>query len=206
VSRVDLTGGASVNVALSKQPKNQGTNHADNFQTPPSALAPLLPYLDPSWRIWEPACGKGNLVRGLNAAFGPLTCYGSDIAQGEVFDFLTFAPTFFDCIVTNPPFTIKDRWIARCYEIGKPWALLLPLTTFEGQARQKLFREYGVKVILFPKRVHFETPSGKGGSAWFATAWFTWGLGLPNDLVWADPAQYSLFGGDDDPIEQEGVA
>lgn len=37
----------------------------DRCQTPAYALDPLLPYLDPSWTIWECAAGEGNLSRAL---------------------------------------------------------------------------------------------------------------------------------------------
>jgi hypothetical protein len=72
--------------------------------------------------------------------------------------------------------------------LGRPFAFLLPFTTFEGKARQALFREYGVQVIFLPKRVNFETPSGKtDGTSWFPTAWFTHGLNLPQDLLFWNP-------------------
>jgi len=60
---------------------------------------------------------------------------------------------------------------------------LLPLTTFETAKRQKLFKEYGLEVILFDKRVNFETPNNvANSSSWFATAWFTHGLGVGQQL------------------------
>lgn len=40
-------------------------NRADDFQTNPSALDVLTPHLNPQWRVWECAAGKGNLVRGF---------------------------------------------------------------------------------------------------------------------------------------------
>ncbi|MEM3859736.1 MAG: hypothetical protein QW478_10090, partial [Candidatus Micrarchaeaceae archaeon] len=90
----------------------------------------------------------------------------------------------FDAIVTNPPFSLKQEFLIRCYELQKPFALLLPLTTFETKKRQDLFKKYGVEVIFFPKRINFETPDGSGNGSWFATAWFTWGLNLGRSLVW----------------------
>jgi len=59
----------------------------------------------------------------------------------------------------------------------------LPLTALESEKRQKLFREYGLQLIIPNKRINFETPSKKGSGSWFATAWFTWGLNLPKDLM-----------------------
>jgi len=160
-----------------KPPLEQG--HANDFQTPPIALLPLIPYLKKEWLIWECASGKGNLINRLNS-LGFLTV-GTDIMSGH--DFLTYQPSQFDCIITNPPFSIKQKFLERAYSLGKPFAFLLPLTTFEGKARQELFKRYGLEVILFDKRINFETPSGKGSGSWFATAWFTWGLNIGQQLT-----------------------
>ena len=66
--------------------------------------------------------------------------------------------------------------------MGKPFAFLLPLTTFETRKRQYLFQKYGLEVIFFDKRINFETPSGKGSGSWFATAWFTNGLNIGKEM------------------------
>ena len=167
------------------------TNYSDDFQTPPEALYPLLPYLKKEWAIWECACGKGNLSDFLKEQ--GYNVIATDIMTGH--DFLKWKPEKFDCIVTNPPYSLKQQFLERCYKLGKPFALLLPLTTFETAKRQRLFKKYGVQVVFFDKRINFETPSGKGSGAWFAVAWFTWGLGLPNDLNFVElmhPAQAVL--------------
>jgi hypothetical protein len=165
-----------------KKPKSMKQGSPDDFQTPKEALLPLIPFIKKEWTIWECAEGKGNLVQGLKE-FG-FNVIGSDILTGS--DFLGFNQEKYDCIITNPPFSIKQEFIERCYQLKKPFALLLPLTTFETWKRQKLFRENGVQVIFFDKRIKFETPTGKSGkhsSPWFATAWFTWGLNLPKDMM-----------------------
>jgi len=158
-------------------PMKQGMSN--DFQTPPEALKPLIPYLNKDWTIWECANGNGNLS-------SELIKKGFDVVATDIivcdFDFLTEKPSQFDCIITNPPFSLKQEFLERCYELKKPFALLLPLTTFETAKRQNLFHEHGVQIIFFDKRINFETPSGKGSGSWFATAWFTWGLNLPNDL------------------------
>ena len=79
----------------------------------------------------------------------------------------------------------KQQFLERAYALHKPFALLLPLTTLETRKRQRLFRLYGVNLILFDKRINFLVPDGREmekSASWFATAWFTWGLPLPNQL------------------------
>lgn len=160
------------------KPKSMKQGGSNDFQTPPFALKPLIKYLDPSWVIWECACGTGNLVKELKRLGWKVV--GSDILTGK--DFLKAKPKNFDCIITNPPYSLKQQFLERAYSLGKPFAFLLPLTTFETKKRQSLFRRHGLEVVFFDKRINFETPSGDGSGAWFATAWFTWKLNIGKEL------------------------
>ena len=160
-----------------KPPLAQG--RSNDFQTPPEALLPLYPYLKKDWVIWECGCGEGNLVRAFEEKGHKVI--GTDILTGQ--DFLEYEPERYDCIVTNPPYSLKQKFLERAYSLGKPFALLLPLTTFETGKRQRLFKKYGVEVIFFDKRINFKTPSGKGSGSWFATAWFTNWLNIGRQLT-----------------------
>lgn len=168
------------------------TNYQNDFQTPAEALKPLLPYLNKEWVIWECAEGKGNLTKALREE--GFSVIGTDILSSK--DFLIWQPEKFDCIITNPPYSLKQKFLQRAYSLHKPFAFLLPLTTFETAKRQKLFKRYGLEVIFLDKRINFETPSGKGSGAWFAVAWFTNGLNIGKQLTFASVAQ---------PVEQTGL-
>jgi len=177
------------NMRSKQPPMQQGSS--DDFQTPEEALYPLLPYLNKKWVIWECSCGNGNLSNYLKLV--GFNVIATDILTG--YDFLNCQPREYDCIITNPPFSLKQKFLERCYTLSKPFALLLPLTTFETPKRQNLFKKYGVQIIFFDKRINFETPSGKGSGSWFASAWFTNGLNLPNELNFvklSDPNQKKI--------------
>ena len=156
-------------------PKKSGS--PDDFYTPDEAIVPLLPYLKKEWIIWESASGTGNIVKFFRER--EMNIFGTDIKDGE--DFLTSNRIDFDCIITNPPFSLKDKFLKKCFESGKPFAMLLPLTALEGKFRQTLYKKYGVQVILFNKRVNYQGHQNKN-SCWFASAWFCFGLNLPKDL------------------------
>lgn len=176
----------------------------DCFQTEASALKPLLPYLKAAGvrTVWECAAGQENLVRGLKTA--GFEVVASDVQTGQ--NFLTWQPEqTWDLALTNPPYTLKDAFFERCYALGKPFALFVPLTCLEGQKRQSLYRQHGLQVLVPWKRPDFTTPNGKTGGSYFMAAWFTWGLELPLDLVFVgkerDPRQPGLFGAQ---LEREG--
>jgi hypothetical protein len=168
--------------AISRQYPNMKSGSPDHFQTDPVALNPLLKFLFPFRIIWECAAGKGKLVKKLEDA-GHIVV-PTDILTGQ--DFLSCDPYVHDAIVTNPPYTIKDAFLQRCYELEKPFALLLPLTTFDSRKRRLMMKKHGVEVVFLPNRVNFETPNGMGSSSWFATAWFTKGLNIGQQLTFTD--------------------
>jgi hypothetical protein len=161
----------------------QSNGRPDNFQTPREAINILLPYLKKEWQIWECAWGNGNLYNFLEeAGFNVL---GTDIngEYGHNLNFLTNIMSFpFDCIVTNPPYSLKNEFLARAYELNKPFAFLMPLTALEGKKRGLLYKKFGIELIIPNKRINFVTPSGKGSGAWFQVAWFCWKLNLPYQL------------------------
>src|SRR3990167_9797442 len=129
-------------------PQSQG--QPDDFQTPSIALNPLLPYLAPFGIIWECANGSGNLSKHLSE--NGHSVIATDLYVGPEagrMDFLTEPAQFpFDAIVTNPPFSHKDQFLARCYLLGKPFALLMPVTALGGQRRQHLYRRHGLQIVM----------------------------------------------------------
>lgn len=159
-----------------KKPKLLMKGHSDEMQTPEVAIKPLLPYLKKDWIIWECAWGGGSLANHLKKE-------GFSVIGSKETDFLDEKFTAnFDCVITNPPYSLKEEFLKRAYELGKPFAFLMPLTALEGKKRGELYRKYGIQLIIPNKRINFITPSGKGSGSWFATAWFTHGLNLPKDL------------------------
>jgi hypothetical protein len=154
-----------------------------NYQTPPCAARPLVDLVPKKWTVWEPASGHGNLVSMLKERGN--TVIATDIQTGQ--DFLKWKPRrHYDAIITNPPHRHATAFLRRCYEIGKPFALLLPLFALEQQERHALYREHGLQLLLFNRRIEYEPEDGseKHGDIPFSSAWFCWNL-LPSDLVFA---------------------
>jgi hypothetical protein len=158
---------------------------SDIFQTPKDAVDVLAPFLPKKQIIWESAAGLYLLAKHLSG-YGH-TVYTSDILTGQ--DFFNYEPEInWDIQITNPPYSIKDDWLERSYKLGKPFALLLPINSLHSVRRCDLFRQFGIQLIIPPKRINFITPSGEGTGAWFPVAWFCYGLGLEHDLTFAGGA------------------
>jgi hypothetical protein len=156
-----------------------------NLLTPEFVVKPLMKYIPYGVKIiWECASrGKSNIAKIFRE--NKFEVIETDVETG--FDFLIDKPDFeFDMIVTNPPYyDEKTKFLRRCYEYNKPFALLLPLTTQEGVERGELFQKYGISVIVFDRRIDF---TGKG-ACWFNASWFIWNplFRQPDKDSWGDP-------------------
>ena len=149
--------------------KLMGKNHSDELYTPKEAFDLLNSYLPKGKLIFECAVGSGKL-RDYIIQDGKNSVVCSD-------NFFNDFPNY-DILVTNPPFSLKDRFLEEAYKRNKPFAMLLPITALEGIKRQEMYKKNGIQ-ILFPKR---RTDFNGKGSPWFYTAWFCWGLNLPETL------------------------
>lgn len=152
----------------------QQKNHKfSEIYTPAYALNPLIPFLGGEEVIWDCAFGEGHLAKALEDK-------GFEVRGKKGMDFLKEELPC-DIIITNPPYGKKEVFLERAFELRKPFAFLMPLTTLEGIKRGKMFRENGIQLIIPNRRIDFIMPN-KQGSAWFPVAWFTWKLGLKKDL------------------------
>jgi len=154
--------------------KLSSTKYSDLY-TPFYATKLIAPYL--SGKVWECACGEGHITTVLNH-YG-LEVVETDIAFGQ--NFLEIDKPLGDIIVTNPPFEQKDDFLKHCYELGVPFALLLPLTAIGGVQRGKYFSKYGLELLIPDRRINFIYDNAKK-ACWFHSAWFCWNI-LPEKLI-----------------------
>lgn len=142
----------------------------DELYTPNEAIYPILKYLDKDKIYWECTDYGDSNIRKVLVKKG----FKVIATRKEEFDFLKDDPLFkFDVIITNPPYSIKDKFIKRCYELDKPFLLLLPLTALEGKERNKLYKEKGIELIVLNKRINFMKNKN---NVWFNTSWFCKGI------------------------------
>ena len=167
--------------------KREKFSKPDECYTPEEAIYPLLPYLENFKIIWDCAFGSGRLAEHFNK-------FGFNVVGLDNYNFLkedSEKIAKYDVIITNPPYSQKDKFLEKAFEIGKPFAFLLPLTTLEGIKRSKMFKENHIQMIIPNRRINFENPirtkeRKKKSSCWFATAWFCYKFNLPKDLMFVE--------------------
>jgi len=113
---------------------------SDEMFTPFYAVEPIVKYVSRSAVVWCPFDKDWSAFVQLFRKKGN-TVINSHIDTGH--DFFKYEPEQYDVIVTNPPFSKKDAVLKRLYELGKPFAVLLPLNSLQGKARFEIFKQGG---------------------------------------------------------------
>lgn len=125
---------------------------SDEVYTPQYAVKPLLHFL-PQYpiTIWCPFDTEDSEYVKLFKEYG-YKVIATHIDNGQ--NFFEYEPDeHYDFIISNPPFSIKDMILKRLYELDKPYAMLLPVPTLQGQKRFPYMKD--CQAIIFDKRINY---------------------------------------------------
>src|SRR5215472_10081738 len=154
----------------------------DLYETPAVAVEALLRVEKLPARIWEPAAGRGAIVRVLRN-------HGHAVVASDVFDYggLNFVGDFLTqeqmpdgctAIVTNPPFKIAEPFVERALELAPLVIMLLRLAFLESERRCNILEGRGLaRVHVFRIRLpmmHRDQWAGKKANSGMSFAWMTW--------------------------------
>lgn len=162
--------------------KSKRTAEADEKYTPYYAVDPIIKYIPKKSVIWLP------FDKEWSAFYQTLKRHGfkvicSHIDNGQ--DFFNYEPIQYDVIVSNPPYSLKDKVLERVYALGKPFFLLLPLPALQRKGMH-MYYEQGLQILSFDERINYHNPDSmdctmKGTP--FASVYFVGGGLLPKDLI-----------------------
>ncbi|MCP4307344.1 MAG: SAM-dependent DNA methyltransferase, partial [bacterium] len=131
------------------EPKMQNRSHAvmaqrteardskDDFPTPPWATRALLEHVIPRFgkveglSCLEPACGVGHMDKVLREYFRETHAADVfDYGYGDVADFLSspLEVRSVDWVITNPPFSLAEEFVAKARAIAKVGVAVLART------------------------------------------------------------------------------
>lgn len=110
---------------------------------------------------------------GLNALYGM-----TDFIEGDQYEC--------DYICTNPPFSLKNQVIQRCFEYGKKSVLVMPLDVIGGLKRRQIYQQYELPKIWLPagRISYFDQNWTKRPSSNFHSVLLTLNHGLEPSLDW----------------------
>jgi hypothetical protein len=154
---------------------------ADLYETPACAVEALLRVEKLPHRIWEPAAGRGAIVRVLRdhghaAIASDLIDYGFPLHFAGDFLSQTKMPAGCECILTNPPFQIVGEFVAHALDLATRVIILARLAFLESTRRTEILERRGLaRVHVFRKRLpmmHRAGWDGPNASSAIAFAWF----------------------------------
>ncbi len=159
----------------------------DLYETPGCATRALLRTGELDWHsgaIWEPAAGRGAIVRELRAAghavvAQDLVAY-PDADPGILtpidFQMESAPPAGVSVIISNPPYKSADGFIRHGLSLGLPFIALLRLQALEGAGRSDLMDRHlrrvwaGIERLPMMHRANWQgrrTAFGGAPFAWF---------------------------------------
>lgn len=195
------------------QQRSEPHDSLDDFPTQPWATRALCEHVLVGMNlkgktVWEPACNRGHMSKPLGEYFGAI--WASDIHKyglagsfqhDFLFPIMPLSETP-DWIITNPPFRLAEKFVARACEVATGGVAMIVRTSFlEGVGRyQNLFSKNPPSIVAqFSERV----PMVKGrltatGSTATSYCWLVWVKGVTGTrLVWIPPCRKRLERADD---------
>ena len=128
-------------------------NKLDEYYTKEYAITPLLKYIPTKTTVWCPFDKeKSNFVK-LLRQHGCNVIY-SHIDTGQ--DFFEYEPQNYDYIVSNPPYSLRERILERLFLLQKPFALLInEAGLFDSKKRFELMKNNKFEIMVFDSRVDY---------------------------------------------------
>lgn len=144
----------------------------DDYETPRWCWEMILGLINNKQRkLWLPFYCKG-LAGEIVTELGQPCIH-------EQRDFFQWQPDEYDCIVDNPPYSIKQKVFEKCIELGKPFALYVPLDTLERTYISRLMNSPYLQIVIPYHRTDFITDyEVKHTCPPHKTIWICWKMKL----------------------------
>lgn len=123
----------------------------DFYPTPKECTIALMEFFKlPKMKIWEPACGTGEISKVLES-------YGHDVFSTDLrhtgygaggLDYLIHRDPGCDAIITNPPFNVSNLFIEKALNETNFVAMILKSQYWHAKSRFELFQKNKPAFIL----------------------------------------------------------
>jgi hypothetical protein len=150
------------------------TKDKDEYYTPPILVEPILQYIKPNSVVWCP------FDKFESEFVQQITKQGHKVIYGHIeegYDFFEYEPPYYDCVVSNPPFTRKLEVLDRLYKLGKPFAMILGLPILNYQEVGEFFLDKELQLLIVDKKVSFDGNTASFNNSYFCSKF------LPKDLI-----------------------
>ena len=164
--------------------KSDKTNKTDEYYTKEFAVLPILDYIEKGKIVWCPFdTEQSNYVKVLKEK-GYKVIYGH-IDEGM--DFFKYEPDNYDYIVSNPPYSLREKILERLFSLKKPFAMLINISgLFDSKKRFNLFKNNNFEIMVFNRRINYiKLDKNNKSGVPFASIYLCSNL-LPNKFVFKE--------------------
>jgi len=132
---------------------------SDEWFTPKKAIYPVLKYLKPNSIVWCPFDTKeSNYVKILNEK--GFVVINTHILNG--YDFFDMPIPTCDYIISNPPYSLRNKVLGRLFGSGIPFMMLMNTNgLFDSSIRWDLLKSHNFTLIYLKGRVNYMQEYGK---------------------------------------------
>ena len=156
----------------------------DDYNTPPEVWENIKEYLPvgDDYVVWEPFFNSDS------KSPCHLSKLGCNVLYSNV-DFFNSKPSCVTHIVTNPPFSCKEKVFERLYSLDLPFVVILPVHSLCTRFIKKYFKNK-LQLIIPNTRLHFERIDTKTNvrrtikRTPFDSIYGCYMMGLPRDVIW----------------------
>lgn len=131
------------------------TSKTDEYYTPAYAVNVILPYIKKFKTIWCPFDKSSSEFVKVLRRNGHDVIFGHIDTGQDFFDY-KLPPINVDCIVSNPPFSKRDKVFKQLFEMGLPFAMVMNSNgLFDSKSRFELFKNNNFELLIPKGRMRF---------------------------------------------------
>ena len=158
-----------------------GNNKTDDILTPAHVWKDIEMFIPKDKIIYQPFYYDGSCKKILD----DLGCV--NVIHREI-DYFKNELTY-DCVIDNPPFSLKQKILTKLKNDNTPFILLMPVSTMNTQYFRKLFGgDKNMQLIIPKKRISFISTRfdevERKNNCCFDVNYYCWKMDLPCDINW----------------------
>lgn len=161
----------------------------DECYTQAYCVKPILKYIPKDWIVWCPFdTEESNFVKLISKQNKVIH---SHISEGK--DFYKYQPDeYWDCIISNPPFSGKRKIFERALSFDKPFALIMTNAWFNDSAICRLFKDKDLQLLMFEERMKFVNNGKVDNKITFSSSYFCYNF-LPKQIIMDSLKNYDNY-------------
>ena len=147
----------------------------DDYETTENILKDLLPFIEDHNIIYDPFYCDGFVINEWNKLNKKCINEKKDAFNRE-------HPKDFDILISNIPFSCKEKCVELGFKLNKPFIMLMPIDTLGSKWIKKYFNK--LEFIIPNGRYNFyKKNQEKKSSSWFDTMWICYNINLEHKII-----------------------